>query len=319
MKVHSMQKKKEEKQMRKILAMLLALTMVLGLAACGGKTAETPTATPTAAPTTAATEAAAEESIAILYTNDVHTYIDKPLGYDVIAGLKAELANQYDHVLLVDAGDHAQGTAYGSMDKGETIIQLMNAAGYDLATLGNHEFDYGMDGTMNLIDWAEFDYVSCNFYHEKDGVKGESVLLPYASFTLGAETIAFVGITTPESFTKSTPAYFQDENGNYIYGISGGDDGAALQADVQTAIDAAKAEGATKVIALGHLGDDPASQPWTSEETIANVSGLTAFIDGHSHSTVEGKAVSDKDGNDVLLTQTGEYFDRIGRGVVSRR
>ncbi|MBQ2928017.1 MAG: bifunctional metallophosphatase/5'-nucleotidase [Oscillospiraceae bacterium] len=286
--------------------------MVLGLAACGGKTAETPTA----APTTAATEAAAEESIAILYTNDVHTYIDKPLGYDVIAGLKAELANQYDHVLLVDAGDHAQGTAYGSMDKGETIIQLMNAAGYDLATLGNHEFDYGMDGTMNLIDWAEFDYVSCNFYHEKDGVKGESVLLPYASFTLGAETIAFVGITTPESFTKSTPAYFQDENGNYIYGISGGDDGAALQADVQTAIDAAKAEGATKVIALGHLGDDPASQPWTSEETIANVSGLTAFIDGHSHSTVEGKAVSDKDGNDVLLTQTGEYFDRIGLMVI---
>src|SRR5699024_1799913 len=129
--------------------------------------------------------------------------------------------------------------------------------------------------------------------------RGENVLPSYQIFELGQEKLAIVGITTPESFTKSTPAYFQDENGNYIYGISGGEDGAALYADVQAAIDQAAADGATKVIALGHLGDDKASQPWTSEETIANVSGLTAFIDGHSHSTVEGKEVADKDGNNV--------------------
>lgn len=286
--------------MRKTLAILLALVLVLSLAVPA-----------------AATETQPSEDIAILYTNDVHTYIDGPLSYDVIAAVKAELQKQYKYVLLVDAGDHVQGTAYGSMDKGETVIKLMNAAGYDLATLGNHEFDYGMEGCQQIQQWAEFPYVSCNFYEEADGVRGENVLPAYQMFELGQEKLAIVGITTPESFTKSTPAYFQDENGNYIYGISGGEDGSALYADVQAAIDQAVADGATKVIALGHLGDDKASQPWTSEETIANVSGLTAFIDGHSHSTVEGKEVADKDGNSVMLSQTGQYFDRIGLMVIS--
>ena len=301
--------------MRKLFALLLACVMVLGLVACGAPAAE-PTTAPTAAPTEAPTEPVVYSDIAILYTNDVHTYIDNPLSYDVIAAVKAELQKEYDYVLLADAGDAVQGTAYGSMDKGETIVKLMNAAGYDVATLGNHEFDYDMEGTMNVIEWAEFPYTSCNFYHEEAGVKGETVLDAFVMFECGADKVAFVGITTPESFTKSTPAYFQDENGNYIYGISGGEDGAALYADVQAAVDAAKEAGATKVIALGHLGDDLASQPWTSEEAIANVSGLTAFIDGHSHSTVEGKEVADKDGNNVLLTQTGEYFGSIGMMVL---
>ena len=307
--------------MRKLISLLLACVMVLGLfAACGNTAPAETTAAPTeAAPETEApTEAVVPASdIVILYTNDVHTYIDKVLSYDVIAAVKAELQKEYDYVLLADAGDAVQGTAYGSMDKGETIVKLMNASGYDVATLGNHEFDYGMDGAMNVIEWAEYPYTSCNFYHEEAGVKGDAVLEPFVMFECGADKVAFVGITTPESFTKSTPAYFQDEMGNYIYGISGGEDGAALYADVQTAVDAAYAAGATKVIALGHLGDDPASQPWTSEETIANVSGLTAFIDGHSHSTVEGKEVAGKDGNPVLLTQTGEYFGAIGKMTIT--
>ena len=286
--------------MRKFLAMLLAMVMVIGLMA----------------PLASAAEEDHSEDIAILYTNDVHTYIDKDLSYDSIAALKTYLEGLYKDVILVDAGDHIQGTAYGSMDKGATIIELMNASGYDLATLGNHEFDYGMDGAMNVIEWANYPYVSANFYHEADGVKGESVLDAYKIFEVGNEKIAFVGITTPESFTKSTPAYFQDENGNYIYGISGGTDGADLQADVQAAVDAAKQAGATKVIALGHLGDDPTSQPWTSEETIANVTGLDAFIDGHSHSTVPYKEVADKAGSTVVLTQTGEYFNAIGMMVI---
>ena len=303
--------------MRKLFALLLACVMVLGLVACGAPATTTPTVAPTAAPTEAPTEPPVVYSdIAILYTNDVHTYVDNPLSYDVIAGIKAELEKEYEYVLLVDAGDAIQGTAYGSMDKGETIVKLMNAAKYDLATLGNHEFDYSMDGVMNAIDWADYTYTSCNFHHEAAGVKGENVLDTFVMVECGADKVAFVGITTPESFTKSTPAYFQDENGNYIYGISGGEDGAALYADVQAAIDAAKAAGATKVIGLGHLGVDPASQPWTSEETIANVSGLTAFIDGHSHTTVEGKEVADKNGEKVLLTQTGEYFGAIGMMVL---
>ena len=296
--------------MRKLLSILLVLALCIGLIGCSSAPAADPT-TPDTTPDTTPS-APVTEDIVILYTNDVHTYIDGPISYDVIAGLKASLEAKYGNVLLVDAGDAIQGTAYGSMDKGETIIALMNAAGYDLATLGNHEFDYGMDGCMNAIEWAEFPYVSCNFYHETDGVAGETVLPAYQIFEIGGRKIAFVGITTPETFTKSTPAYFQDENGTYIYGIAGGEDGSALYSYVQTGIDGAKAEGAEMVIGLGHLGDDTSSSPWTSAETIAAVSGLTAFIDGHAHSTVVGTEVADKDGNAVLLTQTGEYFGNIG-------
>ena len=283
--------------MRKLFALLLTLAVMLSM-------------------TSFATAEALSDDIVILYTNDVHTYIDKTLSYDVIAGVKAELLKQYKNVLLVDAGDHAQGTAYGSMDKGESIIKLMNAAGYDLATLGNHEFDYGMEGCIKLREWAAFPYTSCNFYHEENNIRNENVLDSYVAYTFGDKTVAFVGITTPESFTKSTPAYFQDENGNYIYGIAGGTDGKALYQDVQDAIDEAKKAGATTVIALGHLGDDKSSEPWTSEETIANVCGLDAFIDGHSHSTVFAKEVADKDGHTTILTQTGEYFGLNGMMVI---
>ena len=304
--------------MRKFLSVMLVLALCLALVGCGADKAPETTAAPTVPATTEAVEttASAKEDVVVLYTNDVHTYIDGPMGYDVVAGLKAELTKQYGNVILADAGDAIQGTAFGSMDKGQTIVSLMNAAGYDVATLGNHEFDYGMDGCKSVMEKAQYPYVSCNFYQEKDGVRGENVLPSYQIFEMGGHKIAFVGVTTPESFTKSTPAYFQDANGNYIYGISGGEDGAALYADVQTAIDGAVAEGADVVIGLGHLGDDPASKPWTSEEVIANVAGLDAFIDGHSHSTQPGKEVADKNGDKVVLTQTGDYLSNIGMMVI---
>ena len=256
------------------------------------------------------------DDIVILYTNDIHTYIDNDISYDVIAAVKNDLKTQYKNVFLVDAGDHIQGTAYGSMDNGKSIIELMNASGYDAATLGNHEFDYGMLGCMKVIDMADYPYLSCNFYHEENGVKKNTVLDAYKIFDCGSEKIAFVGITTPETFTKSTPAYFQDENGNYIYGISAGENGEDLYKDVQKAIDDAKAHGATKVIALAHLGDDESSAEFSSESVIKNVSGFDAFIDGHSHSVVKGKEVTDKDSNSILITQTGEYFNRIGIMVI---
>lgn len=282
----------------KLTALLLAMAMVLGLMV----------------PVFAANGQPTQGSVTVLYTNDVHTYIDKDLTYSMVAGYRDSLG---ENVLLVDAGDHIQGTAYGSMDKGKTIINLMNAAGYDLATLGNHEFDYGMEGAMNAIQWAKFPYVSSNFYHEKNGVKGENVLDSYQILKVGDKSIAFVGITTPESFTKSTPAYFQDDQGNYIYGIAGGNNGAQLYSAVQTAIDAAAAEKPDYIIALGHLGVDAASAPWTSKEVIANTTGLDAFIDGHSHSTIPMEEVKDKNGDAVVLTQTGSYLDALGQMTIS--
>ena len=261
---------------------------------------------------------AAADEIVIYYTNDVHTYIDKALSYDNIADLNAQTKKVAAGTLLLDAGDHIQGTYYGTTDddNGKKIIEMMNAAGYDAATLGNHEFDYGMARALNLVKEADFPYLSCNFYEELNGVKGENVLDSYKIFEVGGKKIAIIGVTTPESFTKSTPKYFQNENGEYIYGIAGGSDGSALYASVQAAIDAAKAENPDYIIALGHCGDDVSSKPWTSEEVIANTTGLDAWIDGHSHSTVPMKEVADKGGNTVVLTQTGSYFNAIGKMTI---
>ena len=255
--------------------------------------------------------------VTILYTNDVHTYIDnkspKPT-YAAIAALKKSIEDTGRDVLLVDAGDHIQGTAYGSMDDGATIIELMNEAGYDLATPGNHEFDYGMARAKAVLQEADFPYVSCNWVNLRTGF---NVLPSVKFFFVGGRKIAFVGVTTPETFTKSTPAYFMnDAQTEYIYDILGGEDGQKLYDAVQKAIDKAEFWGADTIIGLGHLGVDPSSSPWTSEEVIAHTHGFTAFIDGHSHTVMANKQVTDASGKAVTLTQTGSYFKNIGKMTV---
>ena len=255
--------------------------------------------------------------VTILYTNDVHTYIDnkspKPT-YAAIAALKKSIEDTGRDVLLVDAGDHIQGTAYGSMDDGATIIELMNEAGYDLATPGNHEFDYGMARAKAVLREADFPYVSCNWVDLRTGF---NVLPSVKFFFVGGRKIAFVGVTTPETFTKSTPAYFMnDAQTKYTYDILGGEDGQKLYDAVQKAIDKAEFWGADTIIGLGHLGVDPSSSPWTSEEVIAHTHGFTAFIDGHSHTVMANKQVTDASGKAVTLTQTGSYFKNIGKMTV---
>ena len=258
-----------------------------------------------------------KSDVTILYTNDVHTYIDKQspkLTYAAIADLKQSYQDAGKDVLLVDAGDHVQGTAYGSMDEGASIIKLMNAAGYDVATPGNHEFDYGMDRAKAIMKEADFPYLSCNWVDLRTGLR---VLPSVKVFVRGGRRIAFVGVTTPETFTKSTPAYFMDKaQRKYIYDIQGGEDGKKLYDAVQKAIDKAKLL-ADVVIGLGHLGVDPSSSPWTSEEVIAHTSGFDAFIDGHSHTVMENKQVQDASGKAVTLTQTGSYFANVGEMTIA--
>ena len=258
-----------------------------------------------------------KSDVTILYTNDVHTYIDKQspkLTYAAIADLKQSYQNAGKDVLLVDAGDHVQGTAYGSMDEGASIIKLMNAAGYDVATPGNHEFDYGMNRAKAIMKEADYPYLSCNWVDLRTGLR---VLPSVKVFVRGGRRIAFVGVTTPETFTKSTPAYFMDKaQRKYIYDIQGGEDGKKLYDAVQKAIDKAKLL-ADVVIGLGHLGVDPSSSPWTSEEVIAHTSGFDAFIDGHSHTVMENKQVQDASGKAVTLTQTGSYFANVGEMTIA--
>ena len=169
-------------------------------------------------------------------------------------------------------------------------------------------------GAKAIMKEADFPYLSCNWVDLRTGLR---VLPSVKVFVRGGRRIAFVGVTTPETFTKSTPAYFMDKaQRKYIYDIQGGEDGKKLYDAVQKAIDKAKLL-ADVVIGLGHLGVDPSSSPWTSEEVIAHTSGFDAFIDGHSHTVMENKQVQDASGKAVTLTQTGSYFANVGEMTIA--
>lgn len=286
---------------------LLALTLVLMLllAGCGSAApAEAPAPTP-------AEETAylgLDNDIVILYTNDVHCGVDDNLGYAGLATVKNALEAQGKHVVLVDNGDAVQGDTIGTLSNGEYIIDIMNEIGYDVATPGNHEFDYGMDQFFALTEQANFPYVSANFVDNE----GNTVLDPYVIKDVAGVKIAFVGISTPKTITTSTPKYFQDDNGNYIYAFQQDETGEKLYAAVQSAVDAARAEGAQFVIALAHLGIEEDCSPWTSSEVIVNTTGIDAVLDGHSHSLIQGEKVKNKDGAEVLLSSTETKLAYIG-------
>ena len=275
--------------MRKILSCLLALALLLsGL--------------------TAFAEETAAKDVVVLYTNDVHCGIDENIGYAGLAAYKKAFAKAGYDVLLVDNGDAIQGGPVGTLSKGEYIIDIMNEVGYDVATIGNHEFDYGMDQFMALREKANFPYVSANF----TDLEGKAILDPFVIKEAGGRKIAFVGASTPETFTKSTPTYFQNEKGEYIYDFCEGEDGKRLYDAVQKAVDDARAAGAEYVIVLSHLGIDGSSVPYTSSDLIVNTNGIDAVLDGHSHSTIEQEVVKNKDGEDVLLTSTGTKLAAVG-------
>ena len=251
----------------------------------------------------------------IVFTNDVHCDINASsttFGYADVAAYEKALVAAGNEVILADAGDHVQGGLMGAMSKGEYIVDIMNYMGYDVAIPGNHEFDYGMDRFFELVNMANYPYVSANFMNYVNGVATTPVLDAYTMFEHQGVKYAVVGLSTPESITKSTPVYFQNAAGQYIYGFCQDTTGAGLVKAAQDAIDAAKAAGADYVVAVGHLGVDGASSPWMSTEIIPKLSGLCAFIDGHSHTQVEGQIVKDKDGKDVLLGQTGTKLATFG-------
>ena len=247
--------------------------------------------------------------VSIVYTNDIHANINKSLTYGNVAALKQDLAAQGKNVALVDAGDFIQGTVYGAMDEGASVVQFMNAAGYDLAVFGNHEFDYGVERALDIVKEAAFPILACNFFYAKDN---KPIATPYKILRLGKSRVAFVGIMTPDTYSKSSPLRFMDKDGKtLIYKILGCDDADELYSSVQKTVDQA-ARKADYVVALGHLGVDESSIPWRSEDVIARTHGIDAFIDGHSHTVMEQKFVKNDKGQDVLLTQTGCYFGAIG-------
>jgi len=258
----------------------------------------------------------------LLYTNDAHNAYEltkdktgkvTSLGYASIVDYKKTLINNGYTVTLIDAGDAIQGATIGTLSKGDYIAQIMDKAGYDIAVPGNHEFDFGMSNFLSLASRIKYKYLSCNFIDLKTN---KTVFDPYKIVHYDGYKVAYIGITTPETFTKSTPSYFQDEKGNYIYSFAEGNNGQDLYSTVQSSIDKAKAENADYIVAVGHVGTDPSSSPWTSKEIISNTTGIDAFIDGHSHSTIAEELCNDKSGNQVVLSSTGTKLAALGQMTI---
>ena len=256
---------------------------------------------------------AIDKDIVIIHTNDTHCGIEDNLGFEGLAAYKKQMLALTPYVTLVDAGDAIQGAPVGTLTEGGAIIQLMNQAGYDFAIPGNHEFDYGMERFLSLSNRLNCGYYSCNL---TKGPGNGSILRPYKLVDYDDVTVAYVGVTTPESITKSTPTYFQDKSGRYIYGFCDDTTGDTLYKQVQKAVDSARGEGADYVVLVGHLGDEGTTDYWTSKKVIANTNGIDIAIDGHSHETFTLK-VPNKDGVMVPLTQTGTKFANIGKITIT--
>lgn len=256
------------------------------------------------------------EDIIILYTNDVHCGVDDAIGY---AGLKYyadQLRQTHSYVTLVDNGDWAQGASMGAISKGAYIVEIMNAVGYDFAVPGNHEFDYTIPRFMEFTQSLDCGLYSSNF---TDLTTNSLVLTPYKILTYGDVKVAFVGACTPETITKSTPSFFKDNNGAYIYGFGGNNDGSEMVLQIQKAVNDAKAEGADYVIVVGHLGDGIGliNDNWSSSSVVSRLSGIDAFIDGHSHAVVPSNIVQALDGKNVPITQSGTKLNYIGQVTIS--
>ena len=283
----------KERMKQRLLSLLLAMAMVCSLTA--------------GMPVTAF---GADQDIVVLYTNDVHCGVDDNIGYAGLALYKKQMQQQTPYVTLVDAGDAIQGAPIGTLSEGGYLIDIMNYVGYDVAVPGNHEFDYGMARFLDLAGRLNCGYYACNFM---DKVTGTTVFAPYKMMTYGDTKIAYVGVSTPESFTKSTPAYFQDSAGNYIYSFCEDESGQGLYNQIQASVDAARNEGAGYVILVGHLGETGVTDRWSSVNIIKNTTGIDVCIDGHSHETTPSMTVKSRDGRDVIITQRGTKLNNIGK------
>lgn len=283
----------KERMKQRLLSLLLAMAMICSLTA--------------GMPVTAF---GADQDIVVLYTNDVHCGVDDNIGYAGLALYKKQMQQQTPYVTLVDAGDAIQGAPIGTLSEGGYLIDIMNYVGYDVAVPGNHEFDYGMARFLDLAGRLNCGYYACNFM---DKVTGTTVFAPYKMMTYGDTKIAYVGVSTPESFTKSTPAYFQDSAGNYIYSFCEDESGQGLYNQIQASVDAARNEGAGYVILVGHLGETGVTGRWSSVNIIKNTTGIDVCIDGHSHETTPSMTVKSRDGRDVIITQTGTKLNNIGK------
>lgn len=286
------------KKKNRVLAVLLSLFVVISMM-----------------PVAMVTAFAEEQSddIVILFSGDIHGSVDENLG---LAGLEAyakekRITNKY--VELVDCGDAVSGTTMAAISKGQYVIDAMNLVSYGAAVPGVHEFDYGVSTFISgLAGQAEHDYISCNFIQTRNN---QTVFKPYKIISYGDTKVAYVGISDPQTTSKSG-ASFKNSDGSAAYAFLDGNEGKDLYNRIQAAVDDAKKEGADYVVALGHLSST-GTGAYTAKSVIENTSGINAFINGGTHEAVDGDKVKAKDGKYVLLTSPGANMKNIGVLTIS--
>ncbi len=257
-----------------------------------------------------------QEDIIILFTSDVHCGIEEDIGYAGLAAYLDACLAQTPYVTLVDCGDAIQGDVIGVVSQGEYIVDIMNQVGYDYAIPGNHEFDFGVARLAELMEKSEAQYLSANITYTGEGESVLPEMEPYVLETYGDTTVAFIGVTTPWTPTSSTPSNFMDESGEYVYDFCGGE-GEELYALVQRYVDECRESGADYVVLLTHLGDIPTESPYANLDLIPHITGVDAVLDGHAHTVVPTRFITDAAGEDVLLIASGTKLDNIGRLVIT--
>ena len=255
-----------------------------------------------------------EVAAVILHTNDVHVGLDDNIGYDGLALYKKELEAQYDHVLLVDAGDAIQGAAIGAISKGSEIIRVMNRLGYDLAIPGNHEFDFGFDVLDECAEQLACGYTCANFCT----TDGAPVFTPWRILEAGNVKIGFVGAVTPDTFTRSPIKDILNEAGEPMYDFLADETGEKLSAALQKYIDETRENGADYVILVAHLGSDAVNATaFSSNVIVGMLTGLDFVIDGHSHE-IYNTTIRNRWGEEIPIAQTGTKLQTIGQLTIYR-
>lgn len=284
---------------KRILSVLLCVVLLITVSACTAKNG-------------------LSEDIVILFTNDVHCGVDENIGYAGLSAYKKDMAAKYSYVVLADCGDFSQGAYEGAVSGGGYMVDIMNAIGYDFATIGNHEFDYGMEQLRTNIHNSNAQFLNCNFTYTgsgEDWVSQET--RPYEIKTYGRTKVAFIGVLTPWSIATSTPPNFE-EDGQLVYDFCG-ESAEKFYGNVQKYVDECREKGADYVIVLSHLGTDlETAAPYTSLDLVENTNGIDVILDAHSHTEASCWIRQNKDGEDVLLSSTGTKLANIGKLVLTQ-
>lgn len=255
------------------------------------------------------------EDIYVLYTNDVHCNLDGDMNYANLAAYKKQLQEEHKYVVLVDNGDYTQGKPIGGLTKGSALIDIMNKVPYDIATIGNHEFDYGIEVLKENLEKADFDIVLSNVIYSGNKTSAFENTKPYVIKDFDGIKVAFIGVTTPWSISSSTPSTFM-EDGEYVYDFGAKDGENSLINIIQKNVDSSRKEGAKYVILMAHLGNGETYKPFNSENIIANTKGVDVVLDAHEHAEILAEKYNNLEGKEVLLTSTGTGLNNIGELII---